>query len=143
MISDSARDIAIFPIKPTYRVGEFINCSATGNPSPSVAITRQSGNQSTLATNGTGFAVLNITEDMDDKEYRCQAHNRLGMVETFLKLSMCSGNGKSILNEYHDKHFLELYKKIERFEPHIMNNALEYLSAIHPACRLSIVEKLQ
>ena len=85
IILDGAKNISIHPRKDTYDDFELVNCTAVGNPTPTVQWL-----DSENRTRATGYSssILNITRDMNHRTYICLASNVVGSISDSLNISL-------------------------------------------------------
>lgn len=79
-LSDLVRDLRLTPAKEKFRVGDELQCSAKGNPAPSVSLL-----PSLLpvhAKSGPGWTTLSISQKWEGQRVniQCTASNTVGSV---------------------------------------------------------------
>lgn len=82
------KDVTVTEEKLVYSVGETIQCSARGNPAPSVIWQEY---QDGTFFNKTSEGTLIVTGDMQgNNTYRCVASNKIGTIDRTISFEVFS-----------------------------------------------------
>ena len=82
-ITDAPKVVNINPNQSVYFENDKVNCSATGNPTPSVT-----WSPSGSSTHGYGYSVLTISQSMHGQAYTCAASNVIGSLDETLTIAI-------------------------------------------------------